>query len=197
MISKIDIARFGLFRDYAWNNNIGGGQDDTFKRLNVLYGRNYSGKTTLSRILRCIERRELHEFNQEAQFTVHLSSDHQILHSDLHAHSDELQVRVYNSDFVKDNLSWLHNSDGTIKPFTILGAKNVDLDKKIKEVEEKLGSIVSQKGALSDLAEIGKDFEIKRKSLAQSRSDLDNKLRNKALEIKTATSLYNVPTYNI
>ena len=197
MISKIDIAKFGLFRDYTWNNNIGGGQDDTFKRVNVLYGRNYSGKTTLSRILRCIEKKELHEFNQEAQFTVHLKSSHQIAHTDLNAHSDELQVRVYNSDFVKDNLSWLHNSDGTIKPFTILGAKNVDLDKKIKEVEEKLGSVESQKGALHDLAEQAKQFDAKKKSHDQKRSDLDNKLRSKALQIKTATNLYNVPTYNI
>lgn len=55
MITKIDIAKFGLFCDCIWNQHIGNHPEGIFKRVNLIYGRNYSGKTTLSRIFRCIE----------------------------------------------------------------------------------------------------------------------------------------------
>jgi wobble nucleotide-excising tRNase len=54
MIKKIDINKFGLFNAYSWDSAIG--RNISFKRLNIIYGRNYSGKTTLSRIFRCIEK---------------------------------------------------------------------------------------------------------------------------------------------
>lgn len=53
MITKLDISKFGLYKDYSWNTEIG--NTETFRRLNIIYGRNYSGKTTLSRIFKCIE----------------------------------------------------------------------------------------------------------------------------------------------
>lgn len=62
MIKKIDIQKFGLFSDYNWNSEVGSDPDkDVFKKVNIIYGRNYSGKTTLSRIFRCVENGKLHE----------------------------------------------------------------------------------------------------------------------------------------
>lgn len=48
MINRLDIEKIGLFCDYRWNQHIGNQPDDIFKRVNIIYGRNYSGKTTLS-----------------------------------------------------------------------------------------------------------------------------------------------------
>ncbi len=62
MIQKIDIDKFGIFKDYKWRNSIGNNPEDIFKRVNIVYGRNYSGKTTLSRIMKCIETKTL-QFN--------------------------------------------------------------------------------------------------------------------------------------
>ena len=46
MFTKIDIKKFGLYKDYTWNP----AKMKEFRRVNIIYGRNYSGKTTLSRI---------------------------------------------------------------------------------------------------------------------------------------------------
>lgn len=122
MISKIDIKSFGLYKNYTWDNVIGKGNEDEFRRVNIIYGRNYSGKTTLSRIFKCIEDKRLHSNFSDSNFTVKFSDNTFINNSNLESiHT----IRVYNSDFVKDNLSWLHNNDGSIRPFTVLGAINI------------------------------------------------------------------------
>ncbi len=63
-IKKIDIMNFGSFKNYIWIN-----RDTEFKSVNIIYGRNYSGKTTLSRIFKCLEDKELHNDYENPQFT--------------------------------------------------------------------------------------------------------------------------------
>ncbi len=48
MFSQVDIGSFGSFTDLSWKNSLkdAGNNVQNFKRLNILYGRNYSGKTT-------------------------------------------------------------------------------------------------------------------------------------------------------
>lgn len=57
MIEKLDIANFGSFTEFRWDTDVreSHGAVGRFKKLNILYGRNYSGKTTLSRIFRSFE----------------------------------------------------------------------------------------------------------------------------------------------
>lgn len=50
---------------------------------------------------------------------------------------EKFKIFVYNRDFVKDNLSWLHKDDGTIEPFTILGETNNEIKPKIEKIEKK------------------------------------------------------------
>lgn len=70
MITKIGIKKFGLFFNYKWNLNIGKTPEDIFKKLNIIYSRNYSGKTTLSRVIRCVENKELHDKYLDAEETL-------------------------------------------------------------------------------------------------------------------------------
>ncbi|WP_051664208.1 AAA family ATPase [Dyadobacter crusticola] len=138
MIREIDIKRFGLFDEYDWNSTIG--KTASFRRLNIIYGRNYSGKTTLSRIFKCIENGCLHKHHKDAVFSITLDSGQLIDQSNFDIIDKAIKIRVYNTDFVKENLSWIHNDEeGTIEPFTILGASNVELDKQIQEIEIVLG----------------------------------------------------------
>ena len=50
MFSQVDIDSFGSFAGLSWRKSLkdAGNNVLNFKRLNILYGRNYSGKTTLS-----------------------------------------------------------------------------------------------------------------------------------------------------
>ena len=70
MITKIDIERFGLFSNYCWKQHIGTENNHIFSKMNIIYGRNYSGKTTLSRIFRCIEMKQLHNNYHNGIFAI-------------------------------------------------------------------------------------------------------------------------------
>jgi wobble nucleotide-excising tRNase len=195
MIKKIDIDTFGLYENYKWDAEIG--KNETFRRVNIIYGRNYSGKTTLSRVLKSVEDKQLNPKYSSGKFQITFDNNHIINENNLETELQDYKIRVYNSDFVKENLSWLHNDDGTINPFTILGAKNVELDKKIKEIEQKLGSIESEKGLLYNHSIVEKEFIEAKKAYEKSVNDLDDRLRDKAKEIKNNTALYSLPTYQI
>ena len=103
MFKKIDIKRFGLYKDFKWPEDL-----PEFGRLNVIYGRNYQGKTTLSRIFGSVGGRILHPNYMDGQFKLYgegctVDEDHL---------DCPYEVRVYNSDFVRLNLSWLNDETG-------------------------------------------------------------------------------------
>lgn len=189
MITKIDISNFGLYKDYRWDQSIG--RTETFRRLNIIYGRNYSGKTTLSRIFKCIEDQCLHKNYGSGSFTISLADSTQLTP---HTFNTDFIFRVYNSDFVRENLSWLHNEDGSIKPFTILGAKNVELEKKLEEVRQKLGNADESQGLLFSLSEEERQLEQARSRHYKKYSVLEEKLRSRANDkIKVTPHLF-IPT---
>ena len=133
MIKKIDIASYGLFQDFSWLGSIGANAE--FKQYNIIYGRNYSGKTTLSRILHSLETCQPNSDYENGNFAITLSDGTIVTAAELSSFPDSLKVRVFNEDFIKANLNWFHRRDGTIEPFTVLGAENVDLEQKIRDLK--------------------------------------------------------------
>lgn len=69
-IKKIDINNFGSYKNYTWIN-----KDIEFKDVNIIYGRNYSGKTTLSRIFKCLENKNSHRDYENPNFSVTLEDN--------------------------------------------------------------------------------------------------------------------------
>lgn len=195
MIKKIDIDKFGLFENYKWDTFIG--KNETFRRLNIIYGRNYSGKTTLSRILNSIFDKQLPLNYESGKFTVTFSDDSIITQTNLSTANQNYNLRVYNSDFVKTNLSWLHKDDGTISPFTILGSKNIEIDNRIKEIDLQLGEVEKNTGLLFEQQEFLKTYNLKKDESRTKTNELDTKLTDKARDIKNNAPIYNVPTYQI
>jgi ABC-type molybdenum transport system ATPase subunit/photorepair protein PhrA len=52
-LTKIEkIKDYHIFKDFTWDDSI-----PEFKRYNLIYGWNGSGKTTIANLLRCIEKR--------------------------------------------------------------------------------------------------------------------------------------------
>lgn len=195
MIKKIDIDKFGLFENFKWDTFVG--RNETFRRLNIIYGRNYSGKTTLSRILNTIFEKQLPLNYENGNFNVTFTDGSTINQNNLSTANHNYNLRVYNSDFVKKNLSWLHKDDGTISPFTILGSKNIEIDIKIKEIDAFLGKLEDNIGLLFDKQELFKTYNLKKNESQSKANELDTKLTDKAREIKNNAPIYNVPTYQI
>jgi len=171
MFKKIDIPNFGLFVDYNWNDNIGKDMScDIFKKINIIYGRNYSGKTTLSRIFRWIEEGKINEKYTDSKFTITDGNGISITENNI---SYSKKIRVYNTDFIKSHLSWLHdNENGEILPFALLGSQNIEATKKIEKIENELGNIEIKDGLYWELSkqniildEISKSIKNKEKTL--------------------------------
>jgi wobble nucleotide-excising tRNase len=194
MIKKLDIQKFGLFDNYQWDKEIG--KQKQFRRVNIIYGRNYSGKTTLSRIFKCIENKEIHDNYNDANFNIVFSNGKSVTHADLDEEKD-YNIRVYNSDFVKKHLSWLHNEDGTINPFTILGSKNVEIENKIKKIDEQLGSIEQAKGLLFQQQQLEQTYKKQKNDFDNKQNSLDDLLRKKAKNIKDNALIFKCINYQI
>ena len=171
MFTKIDIKKFGLYKDFTWDTL------PTLGRVNIIYGRNYSGKTTLSRVFDAVGQGILHPNYMDGEFTLYgegCKVDENHLECPYH-------VRVYNSDFVRWNLSWLNDEkDGDIKAFTLLGEKNVKAQEEIDEINKRLGSVEEKTGMRYDYERRVAAIEDAWKKHNAEVQALDNMLKEKA-----------------
>jgi len=183
MIESINIPNFGSFKNFVWGNSLrdSGGIVAKFKMLNILYGRNYSGKTTLSRLLRSLETGKLPAKYETPSFSVTTSSGI-VNHTQIP--TDDFSIRVYNKgddiDFVDEHLSFLRDSNSKITPFAIIGSENKIIKKEIEELEKQLGSIDEKTGLSHQHATKQAEFQIKQRVKSQADSDLEKKLIKKA-----------------
>lgn len=198
MINQIDIASFGSFQGLDWKKTVrdGGRTVQDFKRLNIIYGRNYSGKTTLSRIFRSLETRKVPLNYFGSSFSV-AGDKGAVTHAGLLAHNYD--VRVYNRDFVTDNLSFLVNQEigGVIKTFAIVGEKNKEIDDAIAAIEAKLGSVEGKTGLRFDLEVKKKERDRTKTTYSTASTGLDDKLRSHAAEKIKKNPVFSTPVYTI
>lgn len=131
------IKNFGVFNDFS-----GAGLEE-FAPFNLIYGWNYSGKTTLSRMFRCFEKQELHPDYQEAKFSL-VDSDN-ITHSQ--SFGVRCNVRVFNEDFRKEHLQW-DDADG-LNPILIVGAENIAARSELEAKEAELKNLEEERSVAS------------------------------------------------
>ncbi|WIV98557.1 AAA family ATPase [Kinneretia aquatilis] len=198
MIYQIDLANFGSFQGLEWKKTVrdSGKNVKQFQRLNVLYGRNYSGKTTLSRVFRALETQRIPLNYVGSSFTVYGEKGN-VAHTGLAGHNYD--VRVYNRDFVTDNLSFLVNQEigGVIKTFAIVGEQNKEIDDAIAAIEAKLGSVEGKAGLRYDLEAKRKERDHTRSAHTAASNGLDDKLRLHAAEKIKKNPNFRSPVYNI
>lgn len=197
MISQIDISSFGSFSGFIWKKSIkdSGNNVQKFKRLNIIYGRNYSGKTTLSRIFRTLETGRVPVNYTAPSFTIH-GDNGEITQSSIDKNSYD--VRVYNRDFVNENLSFLANQiSGEIKTFAIVGEKNKEIEDEIAAIEAELGSVETKIGYRFDLDGKKKERDRTKGSHKLAADSLEEKLRNHANDKIKKNREYGNSVYNI
>lgn len=141
MITKFKtINNLAVFQNFNWDTNIRdkGNNVVLFKSINIFYGRNYSGKTTLSRIIRALETGYISDKYENPQFEVEVKDVADATQNNLSTHGKK--IRVFNEDFVKDNLRFITNSDESITPFAIIGG-NTTIETEIQKLKDELGNI--------------------------------------------------------
>lgn len=142
-VKKIkSIKNFSIFKNFEWDNELkdNNGNVLEFKEINILFGRNYSGKTSLSRIIRSIETRELPEKCEHPEFEVEFDGGDIVI--PLNLSSTRHIIRVFNEDFVKKKLRFIVDEDDIIEPFSVILEgldENEQIYNEIKALDEKLG----------------------------------------------------------
>ena len=176
MLKKIQhIKKLGVFDDFSWDSEVKnkGGAVQNFVDINIIYGRNYSGKTTLSRIARALETRTLSDKYGAPSFQLKFADNSDVTLAALTTHAKN--IRVFNEDFIRDNLRFITNPDDSIEPFAILGDDNNKIEKEIEALEEELGSSIEGQ-------ETGLFAGKKQAAVAYSNAFASHKQSNESLE---------------
>lgn len=190
MIKAIEIYNFGSFKDFDWKKDIGNYLKDTtatFSEINIIYGRNYSGKTTLSRIVNCLDKQVAHPDYINSKFEIVLENGVSIKSDNL---KNTLNVKVYNSDFMKEKLKWFYDKNYGIEPFTILGEKNIDIQNNIENIEKNIEEVDKK------ITEKNSELIFFRKRFKEIKESLESRLTEEARKIKEDTNYFNSVNYN-
>jgi wobble nucleotide-excising tRNase len=102
MITKINkLKRFGIYNNYTW------GDIDDFKNKNLVYGWNYSGKTTLSKLFQVLEFKDKNKCfsGSELEITIKDGTNSKIFNQDSLL-SFPFFVKVFNSEYIKRIFTW-------------------------------------------------------------------------------------------
>jgi len=139
-----EIKNFSIFKDFDWASNLSYQiKENTeiydFKDINIFYGRNYSGKTSLSKIIRALETNHISPKYESPDFKITLADTSIITPANLSTFTHP--IHVYNSDFIKENLKFIHDENANIESFSVtLGGNNQQILERIQDLKNELGS---------------------------------------------------------
>lgn len=131
MITKINkLKRFGIYQNYTW------GAIDDFKRKNLVYGWNYSGKTTLSKLFQVLEFKDKNKCfsGSEIEITINDGTTTRIINQD-NLDAFPFIVKVFNSEYIKRIFVWDEPKTGFSPIAFYLGDAAGDLKEKITKLE--------------------------------------------------------------
>lgn len=167
MITQLQyLKNFGAYNNYNRPAGLA-----NFAIKNIIYGWNYSGKTTLSRLFQVLEAGLINPDFSEVDFSF-TTADGNVINKSNFQHSG-LNVRVFNSDFVEKNLSW---NGLDFEPILLLGEDSIQAEKEIEEFERKVDRC-------------RKGYAKNKKSLSDLEKNIADKKTSLAKQIKTILSL--------
>ena len=114
----------GVFRNFTWPSDLW-----EFGRYNLIYGWNGTGKTTLSRLFRDLE---LGRPPTMGEALLRIDGN------DIRGKNfpdSTLQVRVFNRDFIHENVFPVEGSD--MQPILVLGAEHVEKQKEVERLKKR------------------------------------------------------------
>ena len=194
-IKKIDsIKGMAVFQDFNWDKSVRheGNNVAEFGKINILYGRNYSGKTTLSQIFRALEIRTIPEGYASPEFQLRLEDGSTVTQNSLNEHGHF--IRVFNRSFVKDNLRFIVDGEKGINSFAVLGVDNTQVADAIGKCESDL------EGLGKTHLNADKDYNTAYITHSKRDKELNRKLHEKATNKKTGikyNKTYGLANYNV
>ncbi|QUG90287.1 AAA family ATPase (plasmid) [Pseudomonas putida] len=172
-ISKI--KNLGIYNNYTKPIDT-----QEFGIKNLIFGWNYSGKTTLSRLFAQLEAKKPNPDLAGCEFSF--ETDEQPI-TDKNFEQSNLIVRVFNSDFIRDNLHFEGNS---FKPILLLGKESEEAQNQIGYIS---GRIKKSEGTRKKL---DSQFNTITQTVSNAKTDAAKNLRQLLkIDPYTATQLGN------
>lgn len=166
MLKKIlTLNNLASFKNYSWNSAMANAANDPdFADINIIFGQNGTGKTSLSRILRSWETKEPMPYLEGAAYSFEEEKNGVTAQITQNNYKNcNGTYRVFNADFVSENLTFISgNSDSEkigARSFAIIGKENIKNGIRIKEIAAELRDEAGN-GLLADKNAI--EIELKR-----------------------------------
>lgn len=199
MITKIkSIQNMATYNNFNWDSN---GELGKFKDINIIYGRNYSGKTTLSRIIRSFEQGLIPKNYENPKYELELMGMKKLTQNDVT--TAETEFRVFNEDFVLENLGFFYDVNKEIESFAVLGSENSETVRKIAEIKGEIGveNEENSTGLNKKIWDARINVDKSKESLEKAEYELENKCRevalNNSIGIKYQPQIYGDQNYTI
>ncbi len=140
MIRQIDQLRdFALYRNFQW------GGLPAFAKCNLIYGWNYSGKTTLSRLFQLLEKPDLLARWPNSAFRIVMDDGSAVTHTSLPLNPTP-KTRVFNREFVQGNFAQEHTAPAVF----ILGAQNLALRQRLEMLNHRRERVIQLEAMLQE-----------------------------------------------
>lgn len=131
MITKTTkLINFGIFRDFKWDKEI-----PEFKRFNLIYGCNRSGKTTFTSIFSACEKKStlFKLYPENGEFEIKTDTGSIIKNNDLE--NCGLPIKVFNQDFKDENISF--DPSNPCNPIVYVSEKDIKSKKKLDGLKQR------------------------------------------------------------
>lgn len=188
MLKKIlKIKHFGSFKEFNADNNLA-----EFKKYNLIWGLNGTGKTTLSNFFICLNNGKIDDnfFDKNSykeDFDILLDNEQHIKEFKENSYCN--RIKVFNRDFVSNNLTLDNNNAQTTALTYTIGETAKEIKDQISELNQKLSSYYIE-------------IQGKKKLIAQNdydeiNTELDNLYKDTAELVRRDLHIQNAPEYNI
>lgn len=131
MIKRINkIKNFCVFQNYKRDGNL-----LDFREKNIIYGWNYSGKTTLSRLMSYLDKSTTIDTDyQDVEFEVELDDAGHTKINETNRSISPVLIKVFNSDFVRENLHF--DTDEKLTGIKFAVGEVGKIQKQIDDIEQ-------------------------------------------------------------
>ena len=143
MITKISkLKNFGIFHEFTWKTEL-----LDFKKYNLIYGWNRSGKTTISRVFASCEKKCTYDkenfkqypatfdeggmLTEQGEFEIKTSDNTTVKNTDVA--TNVLPIKVFNQDFIDNNISF--DPSNSSKPIIYVSEEDIESKEQLEKVK--------------------------------------------------------------
>lgn len=133
MITKVSkLKNFGIFHDFSWKTEL-----SEFKKFNLIYGWNRSGKTTISRVFASCEKKctydkdKFKQYPENGEFEIKTEDGSTVKNADVS--TNILPIKVFNQDFIDENISF--DPSDSCNPIIYVSEEDIESKKKLEQIK--------------------------------------------------------------